>query len=151
MSATVERGSASVPTRPVSPRAGAGFPSWRRTPREASECDVLLVEDDPTSANALRVLLTMHGCEVAIARSLEQGLYLLHARPKAIVVDLMLPDGDGIEILARVREANLPIKVVVTTAVGDPARLAAVYRLNPDCILRKPMDLGDLLRALGVA
>ena len=115
------------------------------------KCHVLLIEDDPTSANALRVLLTMHGCEVAIARSLEQGLDLLRTQPSAIVVDLMLPDGDGIEILRRVRESGVPIKVVVTTAVGDPARLAEVHRLEPDCVLRKPIDLGELLRAIGVA
>ncbi|MDQ3439730.1 MAG: response regulator [Planctomycetota bacterium] len=125
----------------------------RRPPPPPSpvRCHVLLIEDDATSANALRVLLTMHGCEVAVARSLERGLDLLRTNPSAIVVDLMLPDGDGIEILTRVREANLPIKVVVTTAVGDPARLAAVHRLKPECVLRKPIDLGELLRAIGVA
>ncbi len=125
-------------------------PPPRRGPVRAKTCRVLLVEDDPTSANALRVLLTMHGCEVATARSLEQGLDLLLAKPTAIVVDLMLPDGDGIEILTRVREANLPIRVVVTTAVGDPARLRAVHRLNPDYVLRKPIDLAELRSALGV-
>ena len=116
-----------------------------------AKCHVLLIEDDAVSANALRVLLTMHGCEVTIARSLEQGLDLLRTNPSAIVVDLMLPDGDGIEILTRVREANLPIKVVVTTAVGDPTRLAAIHRLKPDGLLRKPIDLGELLRAIGVS
>ena len=125
-------------------------PAPRRKPAPPKTCRVLLIEDDPTSANALRVLLTMHGCEVAIARSLAQGLDLLRTNPGAIVVDLMLPDGDGIEILARVREANLPITIVVTTAVGDPARLAAVYRLKPESVLRKPIDLGELLRAIGV-
>jgi DNA-binding response OmpR family regulator len=118
-------------------------------PRE--KCHVLLIEDDLPTANALRVLLTMHGCEVSIARSLEQGLDLLRTNPTAIVVDLMLPDGDGIEILARVREASRPIRVIVTTAVGDPARLAAVYRLNPEHVLRKPIELGELLRAIGVS
>ncbi len=128
-------------------------PAPRRKPPlpAPAKCHVLLIEDDPTTATALRVLLTMHGCEVAVASSLEQGLDLLGTRPMAIVVDLMLPDGDGVEILARVREANLPIKIVVTTAVGDPARLAAVHRLKPECVLRKPIDLGELLRAIGVA
>ena len=128
-------------------------PASRRKPAPPppQNCRVLLVEDDPATANALRVLLTMHGCEVAAARSLEQGLDLLHTNPSAIVVDLMLPDGDGIEILARVREAELPIRVVITTSLGDPDRLAAVHRLKPESILRKPIDLGELLRAIGVA
>ena len=126
-------------------------PRRRPPPQPPAKCQVLLIEDDPISANALRVLLTMHGCSVVTARSLEQGLDLLRTNPTAIVVDLMLPDGDGIEILTRVREANLPIKVVVTTAVGDPTRLAAVHRLKPESVLRKPIDLGELLRAIGVA
>ena len=126
-------------------------PRRKPAPPPPEQCRVLLIEDDAPTANALRVLLTMHGCEVAIARSLEQGLDLLGTSLSAIVVDLMLPDGDGVEILARVREAGLPIKVVVTTAVGDPTRLAAVYRLRPESVLRKPIDLGELLRAIGVA
>ncbi len=160
-------------TTPVAPsraprRAPAGFtapdpassadepsqPTQRRKPGRPPQpetCHVLLIEDDPATLNALRVLLTMHGCTVAVARSLEQGLDLLRGNPTAIVVDLMLPDGDGIEILARVREAKLPSRVIVTTAVGDPARLADVYRLKPQRVLRKPLDLGELLRAIGVA
>ena len=131
--------------RPAGPRRKPG-----QSPRPV-KCHVLLIEDDATSANALRVILTMRGCEVTLARSLEQGLDLLRTSPTAIVIDLMLPDGDGIEILTRVREGNLAIKVAVTTAVGDPARLAAVHRLKPECVLRKPIDVGELLRAIGVA
>lgn len=166
------RASSSVTTAPIAPSrlprgAGAGLispapaspdenarPGPRRRPGKAAppqRCHVLLIEDDPTSANALRVILTMRGCEVALANSLEQGLDLLGTNPTAIIVDLMLPDGDGIEVLTRVREANLPIRVVVTTAVGDPLRLAEVYRLKPEGVLRKPIDLGELLRAIGVA
>ena len=181
MSATVARDSGSDCRSHVGPRAGpgvtapskmpgggaAGFLSngslqssdesdrpasrHRPPPPAPAKCHILLIEDGPTTSNALRVLLTMHGCDVTVARSLERGLDLLHTNPTAIVVDLMLPDGDGIEILTRVREANLPIKVVVTTAVGDPARLAAVHRLKPECVLRKPIDLGELLRAIGLA
>jgi DNA-binding NarL/FixJ family response regulator len=78
-------------------------------------------------------------------------LDLLRRNPAIILTDLMLPDGDGIELLARVREANLPTKVVITTSVGDPARLALVNRLKPDALLRKPFEPADLLRAMGVA
>jgi len=93
----------------------------------------------------------MRGCKVSVATTIEQGLDLLRTKPTAVVIDLMLPDGDGIELLTRVREANLPIKVVVTTAVSDSARLAAVQRLKPDGLLRKPINLNDLLGAMGVA
>jgi DNA-binding response OmpR family regulator len=113
--------------------------------------EVLLVEDDVETARALRLILTMHGCDVTAVRTLEQGLDLLAQNPTIIVADLMLPDGDGIEILARVRDAKSPTKVVITTSVGDPARLALVNRLKPDALLRKPFEPAALLRAMGVA
>ena len=113
--------------------------------------EVLLVEDDVETARALRLILTMHGCDVTAVRTLEQGLDLLAQNPTIIVADLMLPDGDGIELLARIRETNLPITVVITTSVGDPARLALVNRLKPDALLRKPFEPSDLLRAIGIA
>jgi len=113
--------------------------------------EVLLVEDDAQTVRALRLILTMHDCDVTVAPTLEQGLDLLRRNPAIILTDLMLPDGDGIELLARVREANLPTKVVITTSVGDPARLALVNRLKPDALLRKPFEPADLLRAMGVA
>ena len=140
----------SPPREPTDEEGERPAPRRRTPPPPPARCHVLLIEDDPIAGNALRVLLTMHGCSVVIARSLEQGLDQLRSNPTAIVVDLMLPDGDGVEILTRVREANLPIRVVVTTAVGDPARLAAVHRLKPESVLRKPIDLGELLRAIGV-
>jgi CheY-like chemotaxis protein len=143
----------------LSPSRGASHEENERTSpaREPAsspkpqKCHVLLVEDDVPSANALRVILTMHGCEVVIARTLEQGLDLLRTNPTVIILDMMLPDGDGIEILIRVREANLPIKVAVTTAICDPSRLTAIRRYKPDGILSKPLDLGELLRAIGLA
>ena len=173
MSATLARTSARASAATLSPpqssRApAAGFllppqgsspgdrqrPSPSRKPahsRQPQKCHVLLVEDDVTSANALRVILTMHGCEVVIARTLEQALDLLRSTPTVIILDMMLPDGDGIEILIRVREASLPIKIAVTTAISDPSRLALIRRYEPDGIVPKPIDLGELLRAIGLA
>jgi DNA-binding response OmpR family regulator len=115
-----------------------------------TRCDVLLVEDDADTVRALRIILTMHDCDVTVARTLEEGLDLLRRNPTIVVTDLMLPDGDGIELLARVRGANAPTKVVITTSVGDPARLALVARLKPDALLRKPFDPNELLRVIGV-
>ncbi len=92
----------------------------------------------------------MHGYEVLVANSVERGIDQLDSNPTVVILDLMLPDGDGMRILSHARARKLPAKVAVTTAIHDRARLAAVQTLHPTCVLRKPIDLDTLLRAIGV-
>ncbi len=73
---------------------------------------------------------------------------MLETRPDVLVLDLMLPDGDGIVLLSRIRQENWPIEVVVTTGSSDSVKLGAVRRLEPDSILFKPVDLEQLLKAV---
>ncbi len=70
-------------------------------------------------------------------------------KPAACILDLMLPDGDGAIVLERIRNSNLKINVAVTTASTDSARIERVKSLRADHIIRKPIDLGMLLKALG--
>jgi len=109
---------------------------------------VLLVEDDPATYTALRMILTRRGYDVTIVTHLDQALAALAAGPDCIILDLMLPDGSGLQLLKKVREANLSIRVLVTTGLNDPEELSAVSALKPDAILRKPIDLGELLLRL---
>ena len=116
----------------------------------------MLVEDDAGSAKALRALLQLRGFDVVVATTVADGLAALRATGGAstidyVVLDLMLPDGDGAQILRHVRERNLGIPVCVTTGVNDRARLAEVKRLEPRCLLMKPIDLAQLLRGLDAA
>jgi CheY-like chemotaxis protein len=117
---------------------------------------VLIIEDDLTHASALRSILTRKGCDVAAAATLADGVAMLASRPDFIVLDLMLPDGDGVEVLKRVREldgadpgAGAP-RVIVTTAVSDAEKIREVLALQPHRLLRKPIDLVDLLGAIGM-
>ena len=82
-----------------------------------------------------------------MAATVAEGLDLLDPPPDCLVLDLMLPDGGGEAILRKVREDDLPTRVVaVTTGSNDPARLAVVKELNPDVLLSKPIDPSVLLR-----
>ena len=140
---------------------------------------VLIVEDDDTNARALRSIFTRKGCDVLAVNTLKDALARLDGDADYIVLDLMLPDGDGAEILRRVRaiEAdraatreggaeggsngngggngaapagpNVP-RVVVMTGVSDAQRLREVQALRPHRLLRKPFDLVDLLGAIGM-
>ena len=110
---------------------------------------LLLVEDDWRTHSALRKILVKLGWEVYSAMTVSGGLALLHLRPQAIILDMMLPDGDGMEVLRQVRAENQPAKVAVTTGMEDRARLEEIHKLAPDALLRKPLELEDLLRVLG--
>jgi DNA-binding NarL/FixJ family response regulator len=59
--------------------------------------------------------------------------------------DLNLPDGNGTELLRQIREANLPIKVAVTTGRTDRLLMAEVSQLQPDAFFTKPVDLRELI------
>ncbi len=103
-----------------------------------------MVEDDPTTRNALKSLLRASGHEVTCASTIAEALANLD-KVDSIVLDLMLPDGDGVEVLQRVRSLAMDVKVCVTTGVSSPVWLQRVNALTPDCVLRKPIDLMQLL------
>lgn len=101
---------------------------------------VLVVEDSPDALQTLMNLLEHYNFRTAGASTLEEGLAkLVEIEPDAILLDLMLPGGDGAEILRRVRAEGRSTRVVITT--GRPLdQLGYVRELNPDAILTKPLD-----------
>jgi len=76
---------------------------------------------------------------------------LLQLRPDAIVLDMMLPDGDGITLLRKVRSEDHPVTIAVTTGIEDSTRLDEIRSLVPDGLFRKPLELNELLRVLDAA
>jgi DNA-binding response OmpR family regulator len=113
---------------------------------------VLVVEDDSPTAHAMELLLRHHGYDVLMANSVEAALGHVASEPHCVLLDLMLPDGDGMRVLEAVREKGLKSRVVVITGVGDSDYLARVHLLRPDALLRKPVDFFQILEKLsGVA
>jgi DNA-binding response OmpR family regulator len=111
-----------------------------------------VVEDDPSSRSALEFLLTRAGCDVLPAENLTEAFAILkqHVPPPidSIVLDLMLPDGDGATLLQHARSVFPNIRVVVATGVLDADWLDRVQALKPASVLRKPILLAELLRDL---
>lgn len=108
-----------------------------------------MVEDDAASRTALRYLLNHHGWRASEAATVSHGLELLQAlRPDILILDLMLPDGDGIEILKLIRTSGLKVRVAVLTGVGDPDVLDAVRQLVPNAVFRKPVSIPALMEWL---
>jgi CheY-like chemotaxis protein len=117
----------------------AGAQEAGRRPR------VLVVEDDPSSRDAKARLLRLRGLDVQPAATLGEAFAALAWGPNCIILDLMLPDGTGTALLAHVRAQRLPARVAVVTATGEPDMLEQVKRLRPELLLRKPINVKDLM------
>ena len=104
---------------------------------------ILVVEDDRVARLAMTKILESMGNEVVSAGTLAEGFAKLD-NVHCLFLDLLLPDGDGIEILRKVRAENLPIRVAVTTGITNSEELAPILALNPDAIFQKPVHLPDI-------
>jgi CheY-like chemotaxis protein len=110
---------------------------------------VLIVEDHAESCRALAGLMRRKGWEVQAASTIVEGLEGLRAQPDFVVLDLMLPDGDGEALMIKALSQEHAPHVVVCTGVSDPERLDVVWALGPDALLQKPIHADDLYRACG--
>jgi two-component system, OmpR family, KDP operon response regulator KdpE len=106
---------------------------------------ILVVDDEPQIRRALRTALTGHGYEVEAAENGEQALTLLPSwQPDALVLDLVLPDIDGTEVLRQTRTwSDLP--VIVLSARGQERDKVLALDLGADDYLTKPFGMDELL------
>jgi len=111
-------------------------------------CPVLVVEDDATSRNALRMLLRYSGYDGRYAASVSEAMAQLPSGPCCVILDLMLPDGNGSTVLEHIRAARLPIRVAIATGAGDWEQMVDAPRLRPDVVFRKPLQYERLVEWL---
>ena len=109
---------------------------------------ILLIEDDPRLAAMVSDYLGTAGMRVRIAGVGEAGLDLLaHEVFEAVVLDLMLPDIDGLEVCRRLR-ARSDVPVLMLTARGESADRVVGLELGADDYLPKPFEPRELLARL---
>ena len=108
---------------------------------------VLMVEDELRLAeNVARSLRESAGYAVDIAADGQEGLFLAESNAYDVVLlDLMLPKLDGMELLSRIRKAGQQTPVLVLTARDDKESVVALLNAGADDYLTKPFDLGELL------
>src|SRR2546422_11028148 len=105
----------------------------------------LIVEDDASIRVSLGKLLTLLGFDVCAVESGAEVISRLASEPHSVLLDLLLADGSGVEVLRHIREKNLPIKVAVTTGISDPKLMQEVTLLRPDAVFHKPLSPGSLI------
>ena len=112
---------------------------------EISEFAVLVVDDDPMVESALRFFVEGRGYRFASASGIGSAVRALAARPfDAVLLDLYLPDGDGLAVLDRALELDPPPAVIVMTARAEIIGAVAAIRRGASDYLAKPLDLEDL-------
>ncbi|HVL33926.1 MAG TPA: response regulator transcription factor [Actinomycetota bacterium] len=110
---------------------------------------ILVIEDDPAVRAALDRALRIAGHDVTLAPDGEQGLKILHDKPvDAVVLDIMLPGIDGLEVCTRVRATGSDVPVLMLTARTAVADRVAGLDAGADDYLVKPFALDELLARL---
>ncbi len=141
---SVDAGAEAAPASAAPPAAAADYPA----------CQVLYIEDDATNVELMRGMLG-HRPQIAfaVARTGLEGIELATSQhPRLILLDVDLPDVDGLEVLRRLksdaRVSHVPVIVVSSHAMGHVVQ-AALARGAAD-FLPKPLDLAALLVAIDV-
>jgi two-component system KDP operon response regulator KdpE len=110
-----------------------------------SELRVLVVDDEASIRRFLHTALTTHGYKVFEAGTAREGLArIIDDHPDLIILDLGLPDGDGVEVTRRVREwSQVPI-IILSVREAEQEKVAALDA-GADDYLTKPFGLSELL------
>lgn len=107
---------------------------------------ILLIEDDPAIRAGLEMNLKVDGYETATASDGETGRKLvLSERWDLVLLDLMLPKIDGLEVLRELREKGILTPVIVLSARGQEIDKVAALEMGADDYVSKPFGLAELL------
>lgn len=108
------------------------------------QAHILLIEDDQRLAEGLRLALVREGHSVEVAHRGEDGLALaIRTRPDLVVVDLALPDTDGLSVCQRLRERTYVPIMIMTGAATDEHDKVVGLRFGADDYLVKPFGLAE--------
>ena len=108
---------------------------------------ILVVDDEKTIADGLRLTLESEGYGVRTAGSVREALgAVVQGDPHAAIVDLMLPDGDGLQLTRELKRRDPMIEVIVITAYGSVRKaMEATKGAGAFHVLEKPFDPDELL------
>ena len=113
---------------------------------------ILVIDDDSALIRTLADIFRIHGYQATTASTGAKGLQLAEAHPPALaVVDLRLPDMDGVELAAKLHELSELTQVVVLTGNASVESAVAAMREHSVDYLLKPVKIEELLRVASVA
>jgi two-component system KDP operon response regulator KdpE len=105
----------------------------------------LLVEDDPNIVDLIRSNLAVRGFDTIVSADGERALRLLETEaPDIVLLDLMLPDADGMELCRQIRERSSVAVIVVSARGGERDKVMAL-NMGADDYMTKPFSVEELL------
>jgi two-component system KDP operon response regulator KdpE len=117
----------------------------------ADSATVLVIDDEPAIRRFLRTTLTAHDYKVVDAETGAKGLsQLAHHHPDVIILDLGLPDIDGLDLIPRIR-ALRAVPIVVLSSRDDEKGKVAALDLGADDFVTKPFGIDELMARLRTA
>jgi two-component system, OmpR family, KDP operon response regulator KdpE len=112
---------------------------------------VLIVDDEPPIRKLLRMGLGTQGYHTLEAPNAKAALEMLGERPDVIILDLGLPDMQGLDLLRTLRARDEQVPIVVLSSRGDEAAKVAALDLGADDYVTKPFGTEELLARLRAA
>lgn len=113
---------------------------------------ILVVDDDERICRVFTEFLTAEGHSAEVAGNAQDGLAIIEAsHPDLVFLDVRMPGTDGLEALARIRELDHEVCVVMMTAFGTSQTSIDAMRLGAYDYLTKPLDLGELRKMIDSA
>ncbi|GAB4549124.1 MAG: hypothetical protein Fur002_26230 [Anaerolineales bacterium] len=106
---------------------------------------ILVIDDDPAITELMGMLLDAHGYEALTTNSGAEGIqFVKEFSPHIILLDLMMPDIDGIEVSRAIRKFN-NAPILILSAVTDPVLVANALDAGADTFLTKPVSTSVLI------
>ncbi len=117
----------------------------------AAPAKVLVIDDERPIRKLLRMGLSTQGYEVLEAPDGKAALELLTRKPALVILDLGLPDIQGLELLRIIRARNESVPIVVLSSRGDEAGKVEALDLGADDYVTKPFGMDELLARMRAA
>jgi two-component system KDP operon response regulator KdpE len=117
----------------------------------AAPLKVLVVDDEPPIRKLLRMGLSTQGYEILEASNGKMSLELLEQKPDLVILDLGLPDMQGLELLRMMRWRNEAVPIVVLSSRGDEVGKVQALDLGADDYITKPFGMDELLARMRAA
>lgn len=119
---------------------------------DIDKAQILVIDDEPSVADALRIILEDDGYQVAVATTGLEGIELARRRRFDVVVsDVRLPDINGLEVLRAVCESSPCSVVILITSHSTTKLLQEAHSCGAFDVLQKPFPPSDVLRLIAAA